>query len=143
MNQRGVPITLDMHTPSLRPPLRHAVRSSDWTRMVGLLAIFVAFICQSSARAQAATEIHQPMRFDGVREGPVNACGKNCREWVSASGKITEETPQQFADFAKGRDLQGSTVVLESRGGHVLAGIWLGREFRRLGMATTIGKTNL
>jgi len=83
------------------------------------------------------------MKFDWVREGPANVCGQNCREWVSASGKITQETPQQFADFAKSRDLQGSTVVLESRGGNVLAGIWLGREFRRLGLATTVGRTNL
>jgi len=83
------------------------------------------------------------MKFDWVREGPADACANHCREWVSASGTVTEETPQQFADFAKGRDPQGSTVVLDSPGGNVLAGIWLGREFRRLGMATTVGKTQL
>ena len=82
------------------------------------------------------------MKFDWVREGPASACGKNCREWVSASGVVTEETPQQFADFAKGRNLQGATVVLESNGGNVLAAIWLGRELRRLGMATTVGQTD-
>jgi len=131
------------HTPSLLRCSRGAVGLLTWTRTVGLLAIFNASICSSPARAQATIDLQQPMKFDWVREGPANVCGKNCREWVSANGKITEETPQQFVNFAKGRDLQGSTVVLESHGGNVLAGIWLGREFRRLGMATTIGRTSV
>src|SRR5215468_6321021 len=109
----------EIHTPTVRRCSRCAVRLLTWTRMVGLFAVFGASICSSPARAQATIDLQQPMKFDWVREGPANVCGKNCREWVSASGKITEETPQQFADFAKGRDLQGSTVVLESRGGNV------------------------
>ena len=102
---------------------RHAIEA---------LAVLAVLVCTLSALAQAPTEALLVMRFDWVREGPTNACGKNCREWISAVGKITEETPQHFVDFAKGRDLQGSTVVLDSVGGNVSAGIWLGREFRRL-----------
>jgi hypothetical protein len=143
MDQRGLPIISSMHTSSRLRPSCLPIRASNRTSIIVVLAIFAMLIFPSSVRAQVATEQQQPMTFALIREGPANVCGKNCREWVSASGKITEETPQQFVDFAKGRDLQGSTVVLESRGGHVLAGIWLGREFRRLGMATTIGKTNL
>ena len=103
------------------------------------IAVFAALAFTLSAPAQTPTEPQQTMRFDWAREGP--ACGKNCREWVSAVGRITEETPQHFVDFAKGRNLQGSTVVLNTVGGNVGAGIWLGREFRRLGMSTTVGET--
>src|SRR4029077_4285207 len=37
-----------------------------------------------------------PLRFDVVREGPQEACGKNCRTWVSASGRITPDTARDF-----------------------------------------------
>lgn len=83
------------------------------------------------------------MSFEWVREGPPERCGSHCREWVAASGTIVPETPGHFADFAKGRDLQGMTLVLDSPGGALGAGIWLGREIRRLGMATSVGKTIL
>ncbi len=112
------------------------------TRVIGAFALCAALGCPTSAPAQGATGLPQQMRFDWAREGPANECKQNCREWVSASGTITNETPQQFADFAKGRNLLGSAVVLESGGGNLAAAIWLGREFRRLGMATTVGKTD-
>ncbi len=112
------------------------------TRVIGAFALCAALSCPTSAPAQGATVQPQHMRFDWAREGPANECKQNCREWVSASGTITKETPQQFADFAKGRNLLGSAVVLESGGGNLAAAIWLGREFRRLGMATTVGKTD-
>jgi len=140
VRQRQCAILVDDSEISL---LATRTRAPAWTRMIGAFAMFVVLLGLSSTLAQAATDPPQPMKFDWVREGPTDACGHNCREWVSAIGTVTEETPQQFADFAKGRDLQGSTVVLDSPGGQALAGIWLGREFRRLGMATTVGKTEL
>jgi hypothetical protein len=106
-----------------------------------VVAAAVVFLATVSVTRQA--EAQQSRKFEWLKEGPANACGDNCREWVSANGMITEETPQQFADFAKGRDLSGARVVLDSVGGDVLAGVWLGREFRRRGMATTVGTTQL
>src|SRR5262245_662238 len=84
-----------------------------------------------------------PMRFEWVREGPAEACRDRCREWISAAGRITAETPRDFEAFARTRDIRGTTVVLDSSGGVALAGLTLGRAFRTFGLITTVGKTTL
>jgi hypothetical protein len=88
-----------------------------------------------SAKASAATleERKLPMRFNWV------ACEPNCRGWVSAVGIVTSDSPRDFDDFAKGRDLAGATIVLDSSGGSVNDSIALGRRFRSLGALTTVG----
>ncbi len=58
---------------------------------------------------------------------------------VAAVGTITSDTPKDFADFAEGRDLKGVTIVLDSSGGSVLDAIKLGRQWRDLGVTTTVG----
>ena len=84
-----------------------------------------------------------PMRFESVREGPAESCRDRCREWISASGRITADTPRDFEAFARTRNIRGATIVLDSNGGVALAGIALGRSFRNLGLTTTVGKTTL
>lgn len=67
------------------------------------------------------------------------ACEPNCRGWVSAVGIITADTPKDFEEFSRGRQLGGATVVLDSSGGSVNDAITLGRRFRNLGLLTTVG----
>src|SRR4051812_20931784 len=67
------------------------------------------------------------MRFELRQEGPRDACGQNCRTWVSATGAITAETPRDFDEFAKKQDLNGATIALDSDGGSVLGALALGR----------------
>ena len=87
-----------------------------------------------SAQAGGALEERKlPMRFTWV------ACEPNCRGWVSAVGIVTNESPKDFEEFAKGRELRGATVVLDSSGGSVNDSIALGRRFRNLGLMTTVG----
>jgi len=87
-----------------------------------------------SAQAGSALEERKlPMRFTWV------ACEPNCRGWVSAVGIVTNESPKDFEDFAKGRELHGATIVLDSSGGSVNDSIALGRRFRNLGLMTTVG----
>ena len=81
-----------------------------------------------------------PMRFDLRQQGPADSCGAKCRLWISANGAITAETPHEFEMFAQGHDLTGATVALDSDGGSVLGAIALGRDIRRLGLDTTIGR---
>jgi hypothetical protein len=83
------------------------------------------------------------MRFDLVREGPQESCGKACRTWVSAAGRITPDTARDFQTFARGRELRGAVVVIDSNGGTVTSGLDLGRAFRRLDMTVMVGKTTL
>ncbi len=82
-----------------------------------------------------------PMQFEIRREGPAEVCGNKCRVWVDATGAITADTPHVFEAFAKGRDLRGMMIVLNSDGGSVLGAIALGRAIRRLGMTTMVGRT--
>ncbi len=84
-----------------------------------------------------------PMRFELRREGPAAACAQKCRVWISAFGAITAETPREFLAFMQGRDLRGTSIAFDSDGGSVLGAIALGREIRRLDLATTVGKTSI
>ena len=81
------------------------------------------------------------MRFEWRREGPAEACGANCRIWISAVGYITADTPREFEAFAKDPNTRGAVLVLDSDGGSVLGTLALGRSIRNLAMVTTIGKT--
>jgi hypothetical protein len=101
--------------------------------LVGLVAML-----GGSAHAGIALEERKlPMKFSWV------ACQPNCRGWVSAVGIVTTETPRDFDDFARDRQLKGETVVLDSGGGSVNDSIALGRRFRELEMLTTVGVTVL
>jgi hypothetical protein len=91
------------------------------------------FTVGSTAQAGATLEERKlPMHFNWV------ACDPNCG-WVSAVGIVTGDTPKDFEDFAKGRDLNGATLVLDSSGGSVNDAITLGRRFRGLNLRTTVG----
>ena len=73
------------------------------------------------------------MRFSWV------TCPSQCAGWVKASGIVTADSLNDFNDFARGRQLGGATVVLDSSGGSVNDAIALGRRWRKLGMLTTVG----
>ncbi len=81
-----------------------------------------------------------PMQFDLRQEGPAAACGDKCRLLVFANGAITADTPHDFAMFARNRNLAGATMVLDSDGGSVHGAIAFGREIRKLGLDTTVGR---
>jgi len=88
----------------------------------------------NSAHAGSTLEERKlPMKFSWV------ACQPNCRGWVSAVGIITADSPKDFDEFARDRQLNGATFVLDSSGGSVNDAIALGRRFRGLGALTTVG----
>ncbi|MGZ3296547.1 MAG: hypothetical protein ACXU9D_25175, partial [Xanthobacteraceae bacterium] len=74
-----------------------------------------------------------PMRFNWV------ACEPNCGGWISAVGIVTSDSPREFDEFARGRELGGATIVLDSSGGSVNDSIALGRRWRDLGLLSTVG----
>jgi hypothetical protein len=97
--------------------------------LVGLMALL-----GGSARAGVALEGRKlPMKFSWV------PCQPNCRGWVSAVGIVTADSPRDFDEFARGRQLGGATIVLDSSGGSVNDSITLGRRWRNLGVLTTVG----
>jgi hypothetical protein len=100
-----------------------------WIALLGLTAML-----GGSARAGVALELRRlPMKFSWV------ACQPNWRGWVSAVGIVTADTPSDFDEFARGRQLGGATIVLDSSGGSVNDSIALGRRWRNLGALTTVG----
>ena len=100
-------------------------------------ALCIALSAMLSGSVRAGVVIpeprQQPMKFSWF------ACQLNCRGWVSAVGIVTEETPRDFDEFARSRQLGGATIVLDSSGGSVNATIALGRRWRNLGVLTTVG----
>jgi hypothetical protein len=106
-----------------------------WVLLKGAaLCIALVAMLSVSADANVALEEHKlPMKFSWV------ACEPNCRGWVSAVGVVTNDSPRDFDEFARGRQLGGATIVLDSSGGSVNDSIALGRRFRELGMLTTVG----
>jgi hypothetical protein len=103
--------------------------ATGYIALVGL----VAMLGGSAHAGVALGERKLPMKFNWV------VCQPNCQGWVSAVGIVTAETPRDFDDFARDRQLKGETVVLDSSGGSVNDSIALGRRFRELGMLTTVG----
>jgi hypothetical protein len=93
----------------------------------------IATLGDSAYAGGSLEERKLPMRFTWV------GCQPDCRGWIGAIGIVTSESPREFDDFARGRDLGGATVVLDSSGGSVNDSIALGRRFRNLGLVTTVG----
>jgi hypothetical protein len=109
-----------------------------WT-LVGVAALCIGLpgvVTAPGGSAYAAATLEErklPMRFRWV------ACQPNCRGWVSAVGIVTGDSPRDFDEFARGHQLGGATVVLDSSGGSVNDSIALGRRWRKLGLLTTVG----
>jgi hypothetical protein len=87
--------------------------------------------------ASSLEERKLPMKFSWTAAS--QACEPNCKGWFSAIGIVTADTYRLFEEFAKERDLRGTTVVLDSGGGSVLDAIKLGRRWRELKLSTTVG----
>ena len=72
------------------------------------LAGVAAAGCSDPAQAGGSLEERKlPMRFSWV------ACQPDCRGWIGAVGIVTADTPKDFDEFARGRQLAGATVVLD------------------------------
>ncbi|WP_458194677.1 hypothetical protein [Bradyrhizobium sp. UFLA05-153] len=96
-------------------------------------ALCIALVAMLSGSAHAGEDRKLPMKFSWV------ACQPNCRGWISAVGIVTAASPRDFDEFARGRQLGGVTIVLDSSGGSVNDSIALGRRWRNLGPLTTVG----
>jgi hypothetical protein len=87
--------------------------------LFGAVALFSALpgiIATPGGSAHAGGSLEErklPMRFSWV------ACQPDCRGWVSAVGIVTSDSPRDFDDFTRGRELGGATIVLDSSGGSV------------------------
>jgi hypothetical protein len=117
-----------------------SVKVRGWA-LLGATALCIALpgaVTTPGNRAYAGVTLEErklPMQFKWV------ACQPDCRGWVSAVGIVTADSPKEFEEFARDRQLGGATIVLDSSGGSVNDSIALGRRFRGLGALTTVGTT--
>ena len=103
------------------------------TAMCIALPAIMAALGGSAYAGVTLEERKMPMRFSWI------ACQPDCTGWVSAVGIVTSDSPRDFDEFARGRQLGGATIVLDSSGGSVNDSIALGRRWRSLGVRTTVG----
>src|SRR5260221_7519299 len=97
------------------------VRSLDFRgwALLGAAALCIALpgvVATLGGSAHAGVILEErklPLKFSWV------ACQPNCRGWVSAVGIVTADSPRDFDEFARGRQLNGTTIVLDSSGGSV------------------------
>jgi hypothetical protein len=112
------------------------IRRSVLTGAIFLCILGGGAIAPLVHSAQAGSSLEErklPMKFSWV------TCQLDCPGWVSAVGIVTTDSPADFDAFARGRELKGATLVLDSSGGSVNDAITLGRRIRGLGMRTTVG----
>ena len=109
------------------------------SRSVSIAALALAAPLALLPGSLRASDRTLPMRFEMRVQGPAEICGNNCKTFIAASGAITADTPRHFLLFAQNHDVDGATVVLNSDGGSVHGAIALGREVRKLKLATTVG----
>jgi hypothetical protein len=116
----------------------NSLRPGGWALVcaAALCIALPAVMAGDGGRAHAGVTLEErklPMKFTWV------PCEPNCRGWVSAVGIVTADSPKDFDEFARGRQLGGATIVLDSSGGSVNDSIALGRRWRGLGVLTTVG----
>ena len=88
------------------------VRSLDvrgWA-LIGAAGLCIALpgaIAALGGSAHAGVTLEErklPMKFSWV------ACQPDCPGWVSAVGVVTADSPRDFDEFARGRQLGGATI---------------------------------
>lgn len=119
---------------------RRSLALGGWVQVCAAVMCLAAV--DAAANAVSSLEARkQPMTFSWNQDARSQGCEPQCNGWIAASGIVTADTYRHFEDFAKGRDLRGATIVLDSGGGSVLDAIKLGRRWRELRMSTTVGIT--
>ena len=72
--------------------------------------------------------LDQPKQFAIVRN-VASACEPICIEWISASGRITPDTPEQLRKILKRLEKLRLPIVIQSIGGNLDAALQWGRQF--------------
>jgi hypothetical protein len=84
--------------------------------------------------------LDQPMQFAIVRNIAM-ACEPLCAEWISASGRITPDTPAQLRKILKSLDKRRLPIVIQSNGGNLDAALSMGKAIRANKLDVIVGAT--
>lgn len=84
--------------------------------------------------------LDQPMQFAIVRN-VASACEPICAEWISASGRITPDTPEQLRKILKRLEKRRLPIVIQSIGGNLDAALSMGKTIRANKLDVIVGAT--
>ncbi|MBA5801641.1 hypothetical protein [Rhizobium changzhiense] len=124
-------------------------------------------VCHSHPAAEAPVAAKAPVSKTPVSEAPVQDaaadtsgslpksrpmdfllmsngnCQEECRQWISADGDITPDTPARLKAMLMTLGDRKLPIVLQSSGGDMDAAFAMGRMIRAAGVETSIGRTQL
>jgi hypothetical protein len=83
------------------------------------------------------------MSFQMTQSPRLPGCSRNCGPAIAADGEITDATPDSFARFLQANATAGrgrAVVFINSQGGKILAGMKLGKIFRKLGVTAVVAR---
>ena len=97
-------VSLSARISDLASVRAHWAATRGWM-LFGTAALCIALpgpmpvLCGSAHARIGLEERKLPMKFSWV------ACQPNCRGWISAIGIVTADSPRDFDEFARGRQL--------------------------------------
>lgn len=86
-------------------------------------------------QAQPKTDRTGEIKLDRMRFTVVNGAGS---QWIVAEGDIVPGSAEEFRALSRRQNLEGTRVLINSRGGSLHAALQLGIEFRRQGAAVAV-----
>jgi hypothetical protein len=111
------------------------------------LAMVVAGAGAAAAQSRAQVLVKEPPSRPEIplhlylAKGGADACGPGCSEWIAAEGRFDSGAAGRAMAFLKAHAMRKLPVYFHSPGGSAAEAMALGRELRRLGVTTGVGKT--
>ena len=108
---------------------------------LSLIAIMTLLVSSCSSILDLAPE--RGMRFTLSRATGLEKCGERCKVIVVASGLIENSSHKKFEHFLKSSfngKPKGLTILMESKGGYVVAAAKLGKLLRENGAIVIVAK---
>ena len=105
-------------------------------KAIGIVPLFCLSLLPTSGRAE-------PMTFRLVPAGNSSGCPGVCGTSITAEGEITDATPEDFRTFLRSNAAthRGRVLVfINSPGGKIVAGIELGKIFRKIGVTASVAR---
>ncbi len=124
------------------PPTSFTFRERSVFRLPAMIAVLAATLALGAC-ASGPPGPEMTFRRVSFQQGP-QCKGKDCASVIVAEGRMTRDTPRQFAEFVQAQNRLGPTrnvVMLSSPGGHVGGSLAFGLMLRELGTTVMVART--
>jgi hypothetical protein len=125
------------------------------TRWLAMLAAALVLVCAADAGAaprgqkaqkaqkarKAPSAAHELPLHLYIAKGESNACGSGCSMWIAVEGRFDSGAAGRVNAFLKRHAARKLPVYFHSPGGSSRDAIAIGRQLRKLGLTTGVGRT--